>query len=132
MAARAATATPAATPAATQWPASSAVSVNEVRLVGRVSVDPEEKQLPSGDVLWSVRLVVEREAPVAHSRQVIDALECAVWRPRLQRSVSAWRAGDVVEVTGALRRRFFRVGGSVASRVEVEVSRARLIRRAAT
>ena len=33
-----------------------------------------------------------------------------------------WQPGDVVEVEGAIRRRFFRAGGGAASRVEVEVS----------
>jgi len=33
-------------------------------------------------------------------------------------------------VTGAVRRRFFRAGGAVASRVEIEVSGGRIIRRA--
>ena len=33
--------------------------------------------------------------------------------------------GDVVEVTGALRRRFFRGGGGVQSRYDVEVSALR-------
>jgi single-strand DNA-binding protein len=107
-------------------------AVNETRLVGRVSVDPERRELPSGDVLWSVRLVVERDPGSVRSRQRVDALECAVWSARLQRSVSTWRAGDHVEVSGALRRRFFRAGGGAASRVDVEVSRARLIRRATT
>ena len=33
-------------------------AVNEVRLVGRVSQTPEERVLPSGDVLWTFRVVV--------------------------------------------------------------------------
>ncbi|WP_240641613.1 single-stranded DNA-binding protein [Nocardioides ferulae] len=105
--------------------------MNEVRLSGRVSVDPEERVLPSGDRLWVFRLVVQR-APRAGMRQSVDTLECAAWTPRLHRSVSAWRAGDEVEISGALRRRFFKAGGGAASRVEVEVATGRLIRRAAT
>ena len=105
--------------------------VNEVRLVGRVSQPPEERVLPSGDSVWTFRLVVRRPAP-AHerSRTSVDALECAAWSARPRRTVSGWGPGDVVEVTGALRRRFFRSGGGPASRTEVEVAGARLIRRA--
>lgn len=109
-----------------------APAVNEVRLVGRVSVDPEERVMPSGDALWSVRLVVRREPGEAKSRQSVDTIDCAVWRPRLQKSVAGWRTGDMVEVQGALRRRFFRSATGAASRVEVEVSRGRIIRRSAT
>ena len=103
---------------------------NEVRLVGRVSQPPEERVLPSGDSVWTFRVVVPRVGARRGSRQGVDALDCAVWSGRLRRSVAGWASDDVVEVTGAIRRRFFRAGGSVASRVEVEVSGGRIIRRA--
>ncbi|GAA4759938.1 hypothetical protein GCM10023350_52640 [Nocardioides endophyticus] len=106
----------------------SEVAVNEVRLVGRVSQAPEERVLPSGDVLWTFRVVVPR--PASSGRSTVDAIECAAWSSRARRSVASWRSGDVVEVAGAVRRRFFRTAGGAASRVEVEVSRGKVIRRA--
>lgn len=106
--------------------------VNEVSLVGRLSQDPEERVLPSGDRLRTFRLVVGRGGDRAGSRQSVDVLDCAVWSGRVHRSVARWAAGDVVEVSGAIRRRFFRGAGGAASRVEVEVARGRVIRRAAT
>jgi hypothetical protein len=39
--------------------------------------------------------------------------------------------GDVVEVTGALRQRYWQTGTSLASRAEVEVLSARRVARAA-
>lgn len=105
-------------------------AANEVRLVGRISAPPEERELPSGDSVWTFRVVVPRGADRGGSRQSVDALECAVWGGRVRRSVATWAVDDVVEVTGAMRRRFFRSGGAAASRVEVEVSGGRLIRRA--
>jgi len=105
--------------------------VNEVRLVGRVSGAPQQRALPSGDELWSFRVVVPRP-PADRSRQAVDALECVAWSARVRRSVARWSDGDLVEVTGSIRRRFYRAGGATASRVEVEATRARVIRRAAT
>ena len=107
-----------------------ALDRNEVVLVGRVASDPEEKQLPSGDTVWLFRLVVRRPEGMA-SRQKVDSLECCAWTPRVQRSIRGWREGDQVEVGGAIRRRFFRGSAGAQSRVEVEVSSARLRRRAA-
>lgn len=105
--------------------------VNEVRLVGRISQQPEERVLPSGDSVWVFRVVVARTGDRrAGGRQGVDALECAVWGGRVRRSVATWAVDDVVEVTGSVRRRFFRAGGAAASRVEVEVTGGRLIRRA--
>jgi single-strand DNA-binding protein len=107
-------------------------TANEVRLVGRLSQAPEERVLPSGDALWTFRVVVGRSEAAARARQSVDALECVAWSARARRSVSSWSVDDVVEVSGALRRRFFRAGGSVASRVEVEMASGRVIRRAAS
>ncbi len=107
-------------------------AVNQVRLAGRISNGPEERVLPSGDVLWTFRLVVPRASTSPAARATVDALECAVWGGRVRRSVASWREGDVVEVTGAVRRRFFRVAGGAASRYEIDVEAGRLIRRAAT
>ncbi|WP_148616474.1 single-stranded DNA-binding protein [Nocardioides rubriscoriae] len=105
--------------------------VNEVRLVGRLTAAPEEKQMPSGDTLVSFRVVVAR-VPDAKRRTTVDALECVAWTARTKRAALSWRVGDVVEVTGELRRRFFRTAAGPASRVEVEVTRGRVLRRART
>lgn len=103
---------------------------NQVRLDGRISGNPEERELPSGDRMWTFRVVVPRDVPRGPQR--VDVVDCTAWDGRTRRTVSRWRDGDEVEVAGALRRRFFRSDGVTASRVEVEVRTARLIRRAAT
>jgi single-strand DNA-binding protein len=106
--------------------------VNEVRLVGRVSQQPEERVLPSGDSVWSFRVVVPRTESRAGSRAKVDAVDCSVWSGRVRRSVASWHVDDVVEVNGSVRRRFFRSAQGAASRFEVEVTAGRLIRRAAS
>lgn len=106
-----------------------------MRLVGRLRGAPEQRQLPSGDVLVAFRVVVDRPAP---SRPLpegvrpvgIDTLPCVAWAAGVRRTASAWEDGDVVEVTGALRRRFWRVGAGAASQTEVEVTSARRLSRA--
>lgn len=104
--------------------------VNEVTLVGRLSQPAEEQVLPSGSALWKFRVIVGRR-PSPASRVTVDALDCVVWAKRPARSVAGWRTGDLVEVKGSLRRRFFSPsGGGRVSRCEVEVATARLIRRA--
>jgi len=109
-------------------------STNEVRLVGTVSGEAERRVLPSGDELCVVRVVVPRSTRRVRSDgrrgPSVDVIDCCAWEARPRRTVGGWRSGDEVEVTGELRRRFFRVGGAPVSRVEVEISSARLVRRA--
>ena len=104
--------------------------VNEVRLVGLVAADPELREMPSGDTVWSLRVNVERPPGKARDRQRVDSLDCSVWSGRIKQQVRSWSPGDLVEVTGTLHRRFFRSGGAVMSRVDVELTRGKVIRRA--
>lgn len=93
---------------------------NEVRLRGRVSTEAECRDLPSGDLLVTLRVVVDRPARDATASRRVDVIDVACWSRRTQRTALTLRAGDVVEVTGALRRRFFATGAGRTSRYEVE------------
>ena len=65
------------------------------------------------------------------SKQGSDWVDCVAWGGRVKRSVARWQVGDVVEIEGALRRRFFRMEARTSTRVEVEVLGGRLVERAA-
>lgn len=109
---------------------SGAAGVNEVALSGRVSAVDQPRRLPSGDEVVGLRLVVARP-PRAGSRVTVDVIDVACWSAAARRSASRLSAGDHAEVTGALRRRFFRAGGAAASRYEVEARTVRRVRVAA-
>jgi single-strand DNA-binding protein len=94
------------------------VAVNEVRLHGRWQ-GTDERELPSGDVVVTGRVVVRRP------EGGVDALDCAVWASALRRKVLRWPEGAQVEVCGSLRRRFFRTPAGAASRYEVQVAQIR-------
>jgi len=107
---------------------------NEVRLVGRVSGEPQERELPSGDRVVTWRLVVDRPASRRAPRPggrvpTIDTLDCAAWAAGPRRTARALQAGDVVELSGALRKRFWRAAGGPSSRTEVEVETVRRLAR---
>ena len=120
--------------AAVREPVAPADHCNEVHLVGRLAADPVRRELPSGDVLVQFRVVVERGPEVRSAGRrspTVDTIDCSAWRKGVQRSVSGCLPGDLVEVDGALRRRFWRSPGGPASRSEVEALRVRRVRRVA-
>lgn len=105
-------------------------NANEVRLLGRVSRAPSAVALPSGDQLVTFRVSVDRAGAGRSARQRVDSVPCCAWTARVRRSALTWRVGDIVELRGAVHCRFFRTPRGLGSRVEVEVSSAKLIRRA--
>ncbi len=99
--------------------------VNEIVLVGRLSGEPEWRPLPGGGhvVVW--RLIVEH--PGGRSPQdSIDTIRCVAFRPAVQEGIRGWRHGDLIEVRGSLRHRFWR--GPTGPRGLYEVEAATVIR----
>lgn len=99
---------------------------NEVFLRGRLADGAELRTLPSGDELCVFRVTVARPPG---DRARVDSIDCATSNARARRSLLAAEAGQVVEVRGSLRRRFWRGAAGLASRYEVQVASAKLIRR---
>ena len=97
---------------------------NEVFLEGRVSSEPVEKSLPSGDLVVEFRLVVDRATRRSEKREV-DTLEIAVWSAKARRRAMTLVVDDWVAIDGAVRRRFWKAPTGVASRWQVEASQLR-------
>lgn len=110
--------------ASTQGPAGADDVVNEVRLSGRVSGAPQLRELPSGDRVVQLRVVVRRDGPArprgSGGSATVDTIDVACWPKALQRKAMRLQDGDLVELSGALRRRFWRAPTGPASRYEVE------------
>jgi single-strand DNA-binding protein len=99
---------------------------NEVLLCGRVAAPAEQRELPSGDTIVTARVIVDRDSAArGRSSQRVDTIDCVAWGSRVQRSLMRWQAGQLVQVEGAIRRRFFRGQTGPVSRVEVEVTATR-------
>ncbi|MBN9620345.1 MAG: single-stranded DNA-binding protein [Actinobacteria bacterium] len=99
--------------------------VNQIYLRGRLAAPPLVRELPSGDVLAAFRLTVDREPA---SRVRVDSIDCIAIRPRVRQRLSKATAGELLEVEGSLRRRFWRSPTGPASRYAVEVESLRRCR----
>ena len=92
-------------------------AINEVLLRGRVSGEPYEKELPSGDCVVEFRVVIPRK-----SREGVDTLDIAAWSSKTRRTGLTLKTEEWVEITGAIRRRFWQGPTGLASRWQVEAS----------
>jgi single-strand DNA-binding protein len=95
---------------------------NEVTVSGRLSAPAVGRELPSGDEIVTWRLVVDRGS--VDGNRKVDVVDCTTFRARVRRQALAWTEGDVIEVVGSLRRRFWRGAGGLQTRCEVEVDTA--------
>jgi single-strand DNA-binding protein len=99
---------------------------NEIYLRGRLAADATLRELPSGDTLTVFRLTVDRPKG---ARARVDSIDCSAAGSRARKIIERAVPGDEVEVTGALRRRFWRGPYGLASRYEVEIATARITSR---
>jgi single-strand DNA-binding protein len=99
------------------------VENNHVALHGVFAGEAIVRVLPSGDELVWFRVTVARPAG---DRVRVDSIDCASTRALVRRGAIRCQPGDLVTLSGHLRRRFWRSpAGTPASRYEVEVTSLR-------
>lgn len=108
----------------------STAHANSVHLIGRLASAPEARSMPSGDAAVVWRVVVDRargSAGRSGAGNRVDTLACIAWAAGARRAALRWQVGNVVEVDGALRRRFWRSPTGPTSRYEIEVHKGRRV-----
>jgi single-strand DNA-binding protein len=109
-------------PTKTAAPRRNPLHRNEVVLLGELEDPPLERVLKTGEEIVTFRLAVARDPQTEGG--VRDSFECTARAARVRRVAAGWEAGAVLEVTGALRRRFYRAGAGSRPFLVVEVDRA--------
>jgi single-strand DNA-binding protein len=90
-------------------------SLNDCLLRGRVSAAAVDRELPSGEHVVDFRLIVTRT-----EREGVDTLDIAAWSAKSRRTALSLKAGEWVEVSGSVRRRFWQGPAGLASRWQIE------------
>ena len=90
-------------------------SLNDCLLRGRVSSPATDRELPSGEHVVEFRLIITRD-----TREGVDTLDVASWSAKSRRSALSLKAGEWVEVSGSVRRRFWQGPAGLASRWQIE------------
>ena len=97
--------------------------LNEVSLVGRLSGEPTEKSLPSGDKVVEFRVVIPRNGKPSRSKKgLVDTIDVAAWSAVNRKIALKLNEHSWVAITGSIRRRFWQSPAGLASRWQVEAS----------
>lgn len=110
-----------------------ASSSNEVRIVGQVRGEPEVRTLPSGDEVVALRVSVARDRAARRSTRspLSDVFDVSCFTARTRRTGARLVEGQTVEIAGAMRRRVWRTGSAVSSRMDLEAVSVKPGRRSA-
>lgn len=106
---------------------------SSVHVIGRLGSAVHDRELPSGDVVSTFTVVVDRGGGArgasagTSSRVRVDAIPCQAFRSALRTRVARMDPGTLVEVEGTLRRRFWRSPAGLGSALEVDVQRLRRV-----
>lgn len=95
----------------------SELALNDVLLRGRVSSLAVEKELPSGDKVMEFRIVIARS-----DDEGFDTIDISAWSSKLRRTAASLKNDQWVEVSGSIKRRFWRGAAGLASRWQIDAS----------
>jgi single-strand DNA-binding protein len=88
-------------------------SLNDVALRGWVTTIASERELPSGDLVVQFRIAITRP------EGGVDTIDLESWSAKTRRTASSLKDGEWIEVSGSIRRRFWKSGAGLASRWQV-------------
>ncbi|WP_307851218.1 single-stranded DNA-binding protein [Nocardiopsis sp. MG754419] len=95
--------------------------LNQVLVIGRITAAPTLRELPSGDRLVTWRIGVARPTDPRRRGARMDSLTLFSFDEAIIEWIGDRRVGEVLRVTGALRRRIWPGRHGVRSVLEVEV-----------
>jgi single-strand DNA-binding protein len=98
--------------------------MNQVELVGRLGARVDDRELPSGDVITTFNVTVDRMRSVTLDRGssvTVDVIACVANGRRMAARAHRLEPGTPIRVRGVLRRRFWRGAGGLKSSTEVHV-----------
>ena len=106
---------------------------NEVRLCGRLSAPAEERTLPSGDVIVTLRVVIPRSRTARRTGSSdgeprsgqVDTIDVVCWSAATRRAALRLDSGVGIEIEGSLRRRLLATPRGRPSPDEVEAETVR-------
>ena len=97
--------------------------LNAVSLVGRMSGEPSEKSLPSGDKVVEFRVVIARKEKSSKTKKaLVDTIDVAAWSSVNRKIALKLNEHSWVAISGSIRRRFWQSPAGLASRWQVEAS----------
>ncbi len=79
--------------------------MNSVTLVGRITADPEIKELNDGTKRTNITIAVQRNYKNASGEYETDFIKCVLWNGTAEATFNYCHKGDIVGIKGRLQTR---------------------------
>ena len=93
--------------------------MNGVTLVGRITADPEIKELNDGTKRTTITVAVQRNYKNADGEYETDFIPCVLWSGIAENTVTYCKTGDLVGVKGRIQSRTYETEETKHSIVEL-------------
>ncbi len=84
--------------------------MNEFKVAGRLTKDPELKELENGSKVCNVTVAIERDYKDKEGNKITDFIDFALWNKDAERIVEFSKKGALISLDGSLQNRQIEVG----------------------
>jgi single-strand DNA-binding protein len=93
--------------------------LNQIIAVGRLTKDPETKELENGTTISNITLAVQRSYKNAEGIYETDFIDCTLWNNIASNTAEYCHKGDIIGIKGRLQTRDYEVDGNKRKTTEV-------------
>lgn len=98
-------------------------SMNEFNVVGRLTKDPEIRELENGSKVCNITLAVDREYRDKEDKKITDYLDFALWNKDAERLMKLSRQGALIHLEGAMQPKDIEVGEQKIRTINLKVNK---------
>lgn len=98
-------------------------SMNEFNVIGRLTKDPEIKELENGNKVCNITLAIDREYKDKENNKITDFLDFALWNKDAEKIMQFSKKGAMVHLNGTMQLKDIEVGEQKIKVVNLKVNK---------
>lgn len=98
-------------------------SMNEFNVIGRLTKDPEIKELENGSKVSNITLAIDREYKDKENNKITDFIDFALWNKDAEKLMLFSKKGAMVHLSGTMELKEIEVGEQKIKKVNLKVNK---------
>jgi len=98
-------------------------SMNEFNVIGRLTKDPEIKELENGNKVCNITLAMDREYKDKDDKKITDFLDFALWNKDAEKIMNLSKKGALIHLSGTMQHKDLEIGEHKVKTVNLKVNK---------